>query len=445
MRLRTRMIATVTVVTAIALGAAFAVVSLLFLSLQRRQADDLLKRVSIAEAREVAEQEMSFSPGPGPAESDVGPMPMAGVLYTTDGKVHEATKPFDRAPPRLSDIEHPDGVPFDFRFKNQHFRGIFQTPVGHAGMRMLIAESREELDGDERFLVRAMITAVVLAVLWAAAVASWRAGELTREQRAIAETVRRFAQGTLEARVSVRSSDPETAQLAADINDMTARIGSLMSTQKRFVAHAAHELRSPLTKLYGELQLALRKERTAPEYKRAIEEALEATRKLKTLADDLLTLARAQGAEDSGAVERVDVERLISDALALVPNADTSRVEKHGQPCVVRGHPTDLVRLVRNLLENAFAHSPPRGQIRIDWSKEGDHVEIRIADEGEGIPESLRERVFEPFFRASRKSGGTGLGLGIAREIARAHRGDVVIRSGDRGALVVVTLPAQDP
>jgi two-component system heavy metal sensor histidine kinase CusS len=371
-------------------------------------------------------------------------MVMSGVLYEHDGKVHEATMPFERTPPPYDEVNHDDGVPFDFRFRNQHFRGVFEKPSGTTTMRILIAESREELDSDERFLVRAMITAAILAVLWAVAVASWRASELTREQRAIADTVRRFAQGKLEARVSVQSSDPETAQLASDINDMTARIGTLMSTQKRFVAHAAHELRSPLTKLYGELQLALRKDRTAPEYKRAIEEALDATRKLKTLADDLLTLARAQGAEENAGPEHVEVERLVSDALALIANADASRVEKSGATCVVHGQAADLVRLIRNLIENAFAHSPAEGRVRIDWIKNAGDVEIRIADDGDGVPESLRERIFEPFFRASRTHGGSGLGLGIAREIARAHAGDVVVGESARGAVFVVTLPLEN-
>jgi len=444
MTLRTRMITTVTLVTAIALGAAFAVVSFLFIAAQRKQSDELLQRVASVEAREVVQQDLSFSPGPGPAESDVGPMIMSGVLYDPDGRVHEATKPFERTPPRLADMEHLDGALFDFRYKGQHFRGVMKTPMNHPGMRMLIAESREELDGDERFLMRAMITAVLLAVVWAAAVASWRAGALTREQRAIAETVRTFAEGKLETRVVLKSSDPETAQLILDINDMAARIGRLMATQKRFVAHAAHELRSPLTKLYGELQLALRKERTAPEYRRSIDEALEASRKLKTLADDLLTLARAQDSEDDGSPERVDVDKLVSEALALVPNVDVSRIDKSGDDCAVRGRANDLVRLVRNLLENAFAHSPPDGRVKIDWSAKNGHVEIRVTDEGEGVPQSLRERVFEPFFRASQIPGGSGLGLGIAREIARAHQGDVVIEDAPHGAVFVVTLPSQN-
>lgn len=446
MTIRMRMIATVTLVTGIALGAAFAVVSILFIRAQIREQDALLSRVARTEAKEVAEQDLSFNAGPGPAQSDIGPMVMSGVIYDADGHVHEATKPFERIQPKLQDLDHPEGALFDFPYKGLHFRGVLTHPNGHPEMRMLIAESREELDADERFLVRAVLTAFLLAVAWAAAVASWRAAVLTREQRAIAETVREFAKGKLDARVAVKSSDPETAQLSSDINDMASRIGSLMAAQKRFIAHAAHELRSPLTKLYGELQLALRKERTAADYKRAIEEAEGATRQLKHLADDLLTLARAQGAEENGVNEPSDVEKLVKDAVALAGAAeglDASRLDIDGPPCTVNGRTSDLVRLLRNLLENAAMHSPPGGRVSVQWKVVGRQLELRVADEGEGVPDNLRERIFEPFFRASRAPGGTGLGLGIARDIARAHGGDLILSEAAGGATFVVTLPAE--
>ena len=449
MTIRMRMIATVTLVTAIALGAAFATVTFLFIQAQQHAADLLLQRVARTEAKEVAQQNLSFSKGEGPAESDVGPMVMAGVLYEGSGKVHEATKPFERVQPQMIDLDHPDGQLFDFPYKGQHFRGVFTRPTGHGEMRMLIAQSREELDADERFLVRAVLTAFLLAVAWAAAVASWRASVLTREQRMLAETVRTFAEGKLETRVTIKSSDPETAQLASDINDMASRIGSLMAAQKRFIAHAAHELRSPLTKLYGELQLALRKERTAPDYRRAIEEAEGATRQLKHLADDLLTLARAQGTDETETNEQIEVEKLAKDTIALVAGsggADAGRIDLRGEQCAVRGRSSDLVRLLRNLIENAASHSPPEGRVSVEWADHGETVEIKISDEGEGVPVSLRERIFEPFVRAgtkgTRRSGGTGLGLGIAREIARSHGGDISLGEQDGGATFVVTLPS---
>lgn len=441
MRLRTRMIATVTAVTAFALGAAFAAVSFAFIRAQRQDLDARLTRVARVEAHELPGQGYSFSAGPGPAESDVGPMLMAGVLYAADGRVLASTAPFERERPHPAEIGvHADGECFDFRFEGQHFRGVY-VPLAGEDKRLLIAESREELDGDERFLVRAMLTAFLLAVVWAAAVASWRASELTREQHDIADMVRRFAVGELDARVTFRSRDRETAQLIADINDMADKIAALVSTQRRFVANAAHELRSPLTRLYGELQLALRKERSAPEYKDAIGQALEATRRLKALTDDLLAMARppAESGADASAVPVSDVVR---QALELVPGAERDRVHVDGDASAVRGRPTDLARMLRNLVENALTYSRPGSEVHVSWRAADDRVRLEVADEGEGVPESLRGRIFEPFVRASRAGSGTGLGLGIAREIARAHAGELELARFEGGATFVVTLPS---
>jgi two-component system heavy metal sensor histidine kinase CusS len=438
------MIATVTAVTAIALGAAFAAVSVAFMRAQRQELDARLLHVARAEARELPGQGFSFTSGPGPAESDVGPMVMAGILYDGPEHIAATTPPFDRTAPHASDIAgHGDGECFDFRFEGQHFRGVFLPLAGHPEKRLLLAESREELDGDEQFLVRAMLTAFLLAVAWAAAVASWRAGELTREQHGIADMVRRFAEGELDARVRFQSGDRETAQLVADINDMADKIAALVSTQRRFVANAAHELRSPLTRLYGELQLALRKDRTAPEYKEAITQALEATRRLKALTDDLLTIAR-HTSEEVGA-EKVAVTEVVRHALELIATTERDRVKVAGDDCVVRGHPADLARMLRNLVENALTYSRPGSTVHVRLSRVAGAVNVEVADEGEGVPESLRGRIFEPFVRASRSGSGTGLGLGIAREIARAHAGEVSLTRAEGGATFVVTLPDASP
>lgn len=434
------MVMTVAAVTAIALGAAFAAVTTAFVVAQLRQADANLLRFARLEARELDRHRLSFSETGGPAEADVGPMVMSGVLYDSEGKIVDATKPFEQSRPDLRDLQaHSEDQPFDFRFRGTHFRGVLIRPNGHLAMTMLIAESRESLDADMRFLVQAVVVAFVLAVVWAAAVATWRARALTQEQRAIAATVRRFAEGELAARVHLRSSDPESVQLAADIDEMAAQIQKLVDSRDRFVAHAAHELRSPLTKLYGELQLALRKERTADEYRRAIAEAEGATKRLMTLAEDLLALVRAR--EDAGAESEVtSVSDLAREAASLAPHVDASRLDLAGEPLEVRGRRADLARLLRNLLENAFTHGPG-GRVRVSWGPAGGDAEIRVSDEGSPISIDVAERLFEPFYRARRDRAGSGLGLGIAREIARAHGGDVRLEPTRAGVTFRVRLP----
>ncbi|NVL83830.1 histidine kinase dimerization/phospho-acceptor domain-containing protein, partial [Escherichia coli] len=111
---------------------------------------------------------------------------------------------------------------------------------------------------------------------------TWRVvRRLTRGHEAIAETARRVAAGDLGARTALRSGDEEVVQLAHDVDEMVRRLEILVEGQQRFIAHAAHELRSPLTALYGELQLAVRRSRSADEYRATIEEALDSARRLK--------------------------------------------------------------------------------------------------------------------------------------------------------------------
>lgn len=446
MKLRGRMTGAVAAVTALTLGGAFAGVSTTFNRLQRAQLDEALRSVAQAEALEAPGNGFSFSDGPGPAANDVGPLTKYGVVYDERGAPLGATPPFDRAPPRFEALRHPDHACFDFAFEQQRLRGVLVPVPGHPGKRLLLAASREDLDGDERFLFRAMVVAFLVAVAWAAAVAAWAARRLTRDHAAIAGVARRVAAGDLGARVATRSRDEEVAQLGRDVDDMIEKLASLMSAQKRFLAHAAHELRSPLAQHNGELQQALRKERDAAGYKEAIAEALDAGRRLQSLADDLLTLARA-GASREPPVP-VDLAAVVREATKLVERCAAPKkvsVALEGRAGWVLGRPNDLTRMLRNLLENAVAHSPPGGIVRVACRRRSSRLELEVSDDGPGVPEEDRERVFEPFFRgpaASAGAEGTGLGLGIARDIARHHGGDVMLGAdAGPGACFVVSLP----
>jgi two-component system heavy metal sensor histidine kinase CusS len=446
-RLRTAL--TIAILTAAALGAAFAAVSAAFNGLQRRQLDTSLLEVAEQEAIEAPAHHFAFSDRPGPAANDVGPLTKYGVIYDERRVVLSATPPFDRAPPDLSSIEHPLERAFDLRYQGAHLRGVLVSIPGNAKKTLFLATSREDLDGDEAFLFRAMLVAFLVALAWVAAVAYWMSGRLTRDHRAIAAVAREVAAGNLGARVHVESGDPEMEQLGHDIDDMVIQLGELLSSHQRFIAHAAHELRSPLTSLYGELQQALRKERDADGYRSAIGVALGATRRLKLLAEDLLTLARTR-AERSADEARIPLQAALDDASLSVEAFARERgivLKLHGEGTWVSDRNGDMARLFRNLLENAIRFSPPNGVVRMEVKTAGLSVQISVCDQGPGVTEADREAIFEPFFRSpgSTRSEGAGLGLGIAREIARAHGGEIVLDDTRSGARFVVSLPALDP
>jgi two-component system OmpR family sensor kinase len=197
------------------------------------------------------------------------------------------------------------------------------------------------------------------AVGWSVVMTTWLVRRLTREHQAITEAVTRVAQGDLTARVARFAPGGRVEPLGLAVDEMISRMDRLVTSQQRFVAHAAHELRLPLTTLLGELSLALRKDRDDTAYREAIEQALGDTRRLKLLADDLLTLARI-----GSAPERPKATLALRDvafgALEVVRASAKARgvslgVDGDGR---VHGHAADLKRLVQNLLENAVRHSP---------------------------------------------------------------------------------------
>jgi two-component system heavy metal sensor histidine kinase CusS len=321
---------------------------------------------------------------------------------------------------------------------------------GHAGAVLFLGAPRFDLDRDAAFLRRAALLVLAAAALWSAVVASWIVRRFTKGHQAVVAVARQVAAGDLSARVSETARDAEMAQLARDVNSMIDRLSALLSSQQDFIAHAAHELRSPLTLLYGELTFALRRPRDDAAYREVIQEALDSARRLKNLAEDLLTLARV-GASPEPAGAEVSARKIVEESLRTVAAEAALRdvgLRVDGQSRAICGRPYDLERLFRNLLENAVRHSPKGGTVEARIGDHGGDVIVAIGDDGPGIDDSLRERIFEPFYRGPRESAenlpGAGLGLAIARTIARSHGGDVTLdASAPRGARFVVRLSAQ--
>jgi two-component system heavy metal sensor histidine kinase CusS len=295
-----------------------------------------------------------------------------------------------------------------------------------------------------------MMMALLVAVAASAASTSWLARLLTRDHERIAAVARSVAAGDLSARIGITKGDSEVARLSRDLDEMISRLAVLVETQRRFIANASHELRSPVTTLLGELSFALRRERDPATYRESLEEALESARSLRAITEDLLGLARigatwppAHESVSLSAVTRAAVESTEAEAAA-----HGVALEITGDQAAVQGHAGDLERLLRNLVENAIRHSPRGGRVRIAAQHEANHVHLLVSDDGPGVPPDVRERIFEPFFRLAGPRavhGGAGLGLAIGRSIARAHGGDVWVDDCSRGARFVVRLPVSAP
>ncbi|MHC5264082.1 sensor histidine kinase [Streptomyces sp. UC4497] len=240
-------------------------------------------------------------------------------------------------------------------------------------------------------------------------------------------------------RVPEPDTHDEVARLAGTTNETLAALESSVERQRRFVADASHELRSPIASLRTQLEVGA----AHPELL-DVDGAVEDTVRLQELAADLLLLARLDAGEKPGGGE-VDLGALVREELSQrvgdrVPVAvDVAAVPQ------VSGSRGQLARVLGNLVDNAQRHA--RAGVRVAVRAEDGRVLLRVADDGQGVPEDERERIFERFVRLddarTRDGGGAGLGLAIARDVAERHGGSLTVRSApEGGALFELALPS---
>jgi signal transduction histidine kinase len=256
---------------------------------------------------------------------------------------------------------------------------------------------------------------------------------LTRRLERLQHSVEAWGEGELSTRVAVEGKD-EVARLAASFNHSAARIESLVGAQKSLLANASHELRSPLARIRMAAELIAEQATPAigAELRRNVAE-------LDQLIDEVLLASRLDAAGASmPAFEEVDLTGLLAEQCARV--GATLDARAHG----VTGDSRLLRRMVRNLLENAARYGGG-SPVEVRLAAAGASLQLDVCDRGPGIPETERERVFEPFYRlpgASEAAGGVGLGLSLVRQIARHHGGDAqCLPNGDGGCCFRVTLP----
>jgi len=261
---------------------------------------------------------------------------------------------------------------------------------------------------------------------------------LTRRLETLKRGVEAFGQGKLDRRVEVEGRD-EVATLARSFNLAAERVEALVRSNKSLLANASHELRSPLARL--KMATSLMSDPAVSERERDHLRAEIGTdiAELDGLVDEVLLASRLEAASEPTNLESVDLLALAVEEGARV---DAS-VE--GVPASVKGEERLLRRALRNLLENARRYGG--GQIRVDLEdKAAAGIEIRVTDNGAGVPDAFRERIFEPFFRLpghAERAGGVGLGLALVRQIVERHHGRIrCVRPPEGGGCFVISLPA---
>ncbi|CAM2194359.1 two-component system, OmpR family, sensor histidine kinase TctE [Paraburkholderia kururiensis] len=229
------------------------------------------------------------------------------------------------------------------------------------------------------------------------------------------------------------------------INQCIARLGLQVATQRRFIADAAHQLRTPLTLLGTQLQFARQRRSIEPELSEVLAAMHRSNQSMVGLTNKLLLLAQAESADYSQlASQNVDLSALATEVVEELALLAQTReidlgVELHGPACVT-GHRALLAALVSNLAENAIRYTQRGGHVTVAVKRADGRVVLTVCDNGPGIPAEARSRVFEPFYRAATDTEGTGLGLAIVREIVQAHRGEIELGAGPDGRGVTVTV-----
>ena len=288
-------------------------------------------------------------------------------------------------------------------------------------------------------------------VLFVAISGGWlMAGIVLRPIREISERAKDITASNLSGRIITRSTDDELGELISTINGMISRLEMSFRNIREFSLSIAHELKTPLTILKGESELALTKSLSPREAQQLAATYLEESSRLSRIVDDLLTLAKVEAGQmilhEEPVRMHVLVDGIYEDALILAADRQISVTLDRNDQGIVSGDPVRLRQLLRALISNAVRYTDPGGTVRIRNERNGNEAWISIEDTGIGIPVESLDKIFDRFYRVdearSRTHGGSGLGLSIARWIAEAHHGSISVQSTPgMGSCFTVHLP----
>ena len=310
---------------------------------------------------------------------------------------------------------------------------------------VLVARSTADVSQGVHLLRITLLIAFPLLVALLAAI-SWRVlGAALRPVEALRSGAEEITGGARPGRLPVPDSRDEIHRLAVTLNGMLHRLATARERQRAFVADAAHELRSPLTNMRTELEVAQRLS-DSTDWLALSADLLADVDRLGRLVSDLLLLARADDAATRPArstTAGIDLGDLLAEVAAHYPAV---RYTPPAAPLRTVGERDALGRVVANLLDNAVRYAASTVELRA--AADGAYQTIVVSDDGPGIPEADRERVFDRFTRLddarARDAGGAGLGLAIVRELVRRHGGTVTLGDAAPGLRVQIRLPKED-
>lgn len=367
-------------------------------------------------------------------------------LWTSDGKLLESLN----LPEELLDSgqQNVEGTRIQ-RIRRAGREGRELSQPGPRGLRMVTGRFIDKELQELRQLAW-LLFATGLGVLVVGFGGGWFLSKRAiRPIEDISEAAERVSASNLSERVPIDENKSELGRLARVLNGTFERLEAGFQEQRRFVADASHELRTPVSVILAQTETSLVRERSAEEYREVVEACHRAARRMKALVSSLLTLARSDSGELALERQTCDLKSITEDVAVMVaPLAEERgvRVELNLEDAAVHGDPEAMSQVLANLLTNAISYNESGGHVEVGLKPVDERVVLTIQDTGVGIPEEHRDQIFKRFYRVeeerTRKVGGSGLGLAISRQIIEAHAGSIGFESEvGVGTTFTVSLP----
>lgn len=290
----------------------------------------------------------------------------------------------------------------------------------------------------------------IIAVFVGGFLTYYVSGKALQPVRALNEQVKNINTHNLNESLKVPPTNDELAELTVSFNEMTDKLAESFAIQKRFSADAAHELHTPLAVLQTKLDVfRKKKEHTPGEYEALTTTFQKQVNRLRGLVTELLDIANMEHKPEKQEVSLTKMfDGICKELSDMAKSANISIAYDKADICVC-GDYSLLYRAFYNLIENAIKYNVPGGSVEISSEFKDNNTIITIADTGIGIPDSMKEQIFEPFYRVdksrSREMGGAGLGLSMVDSIIKKHNGTItVLDNGGKGSCFTVILPKEN-
>lgn len=313
--------------------------------------------------------------------------------------------------------------------------------LGNAQTTVVMGINGNKVQDELNQLRDAFLLTLPVALVLVAAGGWITSSRALRPLRVIADTAERVTARGLDQRIPPADSDPEVDRVVCVLNRMMDRLEKSFHQATRFTADASHELKTPLTIMQGELDNALQAAAIGSKEQQVFGNLLEETQRLKNITRNLLLLAQADSGQLKLARQKINLTELLENTLedvrVLAVHFNLEFDVRLPRDLQTSGDPNLLSTAVHNVLGNAVKYNEPAGRIALEARANDGHIEITVSNTGAGIQECESSRLFKRFFRGQqrgdRQREGNGLGLSLAREILRAHGGDVVLKESRPG------------